>query len=67
MPAREGRPPFRADHVGSLLRPVTLRQAFRRHTADEMGDAEFKQLQDQIIRDVVGMQAADGIACRYRW
>jgi 5-methyltetrahydropteroyltriglutamate--homocysteine methyltransferase len=61
MPAREGRPPFRADHVGSLLRPVTLRQAFRRHTADEMGDAEFKQLQDQIIRDVVGMQAQTGL------
>lgn len=61
MPSREGRPPFRADHVGSLLRPVTLRQAFRRHTADEMGDAEFKQLQDQIIRDVVGMQAQTGL------
>ena len=26
-----------------------------------MGDAEFKQLQDQIIRDVVGMQAQTGL------
>src|SRR4051794_32909279 len=32
MPIRpNGRPPFRADHVGSLLRPAALREAFRRH------------------------------------
>ena len=29
MPSVQGRPPFRADHVGSLLRPPALRQAFR--------------------------------------
>ena len=29
----KGRPPFRADHVGSLLRPQALKQAFRRHGA----------------------------------
>ena len=28
---RRQRPPFRADHVGSLLRPKELRDAFRRH------------------------------------
>ena len=39
--AAKGRPPFRADHVGSLLRPAALRQAFRRHAAKEIGDAEF--------------------------
>ena len=38
-----GRPPFRADHVGSLLRPAELRQAFRRHAAGEIGDVEFER------------------------
>ena len=53
----KGRPPFRADHVGSLLRPAPLRQAFRAHGAKEIGDAEFKRIQDQCIRDVVALQA----------
>jgi 5-methyltetrahydropteroyltriglutamate--homocysteine methyltransferase len=57
----KGRPPFRADHVGSLLRPAALRQAFRRHAAREISDAEFGKLQDQCIRDVVAMQEQVGL------
>jgi 5-methyltetrahydropteroyltriglutamate--homocysteine methyltransferase len=57
----KGRPPFRADHVGSLLRPPALRQAFRRHAAKEIGDAEFDRLQDQCIRDVVALQTDVGL------
>lgn len=49
-------PPFRADHVGSLLRPAPLRQAFRRRSAGEIGEAEFEAVQDQCIRDAVRMQ-----------
>ena len=49
-----GRPPFRADHVGSLLRPPPLRQAFRDHPAKKIDDARFAEIQDQCIRDVVG-------------
>ena len=60
----KGRPPFRADHVGSLLRPPALRQAFRRHAAKEIGDAEFDRLQDQCIRDVVRL-AGPRSACRW--
>src|SRR5690242_17592423 len=56
-----GRPPFRADHVGSLLRPAALRQAFRRHAAKEISDAEFGRLQDQCIRAVVAMQEQVGL------
>jgi 5-methyltetrahydropteroyltriglutamate--homocysteine methyltransferase len=52
----DGRPPFRADHVGSLLRPAALRQAFRRHHAGQIGDAEFARVQDACIRDAVRMQ-----------
>ncbi len=51
-----GRPPFRADHVGSLLRPAALRQAFRRHHDGEIDDAEFAIVQDRCIRDAVRMQ-----------
>src|SRR5207342_820870 len=61
MPSAQGRPPFRADHVGSLLRPQILRQAFRQHASREIGDAEFKKLQDECIRDVVTLQASVGL------
>ncbi len=57
----QGRPPFRADHVGSLLRPPALRQAFRRHAAGEIDDTAFAALQDQCIRDVVKMQEDVGL------
>jgi 5-methyltetrahydropteroyltriglutamate--homocysteine methyltransferase len=53
---RDGRPPFCADHVGSLLRPQLLRQAFRRHAANEIGDDEFERIQDDCIRAAVRMQ-----------
>ena len=62
MPSAQGRPPFRADHVGSLLRPQILRQAFRQHASQEIGDAEFKKLQDECIRDVVTLQESVGLA-----
>src|SRR5262245_5469743 len=60
MPS-QGRPPFRADHVGSLLRPAVLRHAFRNHAAGEISDAEFAGLQDECIRDVVALQEQVGL------
>ena len=56
-----GRPPFRADHIGSLLRPQALRQAFRRHAAGELGDDAFAALQDRCIREVVALQEQTGL------
>jgi 5-methyltetrahydropteroyltriglutamate--homocysteine methyltransferase len=61
MRSAQGRPPFRADHVGSLLRPQILRQAFRQHASQEIDDAEFKKLQDQCIREVVALQESVGL------
>ncbi len=62
MPVRPtGRPPFRADHVGSLLRPAALREAFRRHAAGQIDDAEFGRIQDGCIRDVVALQQECGL------
>jgi len=56
-----GRPPFRADHIGSLLRPQALRQAFRAHAAGTLSDADFRAAQDAAIRDVVKLQEACGL------
>jgi 5-methyltetrahydropteroyltriglutamate--homocysteine methyltransferase len=55
------RPPFRADHVGSLLRPKTLREAFRRHAGGELPAQAFQDIQDQAIRDVVRLQEEAGL------
>jgi 5-methyltetrahydropteroyltriglutamate--homocysteine methyltransferase len=57
----DGRPPFRADHVGSLLRPPVLRQAFRQHAGNEIGDDEFVRIQDDCVRDAVRMQEEIGL------
>lgn len=51
-----GRPPFRADHIGSLLRPAPLRQAFRQRAQGEIDEREFSRIQDDAIRDVVRLQ-----------
>jgi methionine synthase II (cobalamin-independent) len=55
------RPPFRADHVGSLLRPKALRDAHRRHAAGELSAAEFVAAQDAAIRDAVRLQEEAGL------
>ena len=56
-----GRPPFRADHIGSLLRPRKLRQAFRAHAAKELPDPAFRAAQDAAIRDVLKLQEECGL------
>ena len=57
----DGRPPARVDHVGSLLRPAALRQAFRQHASREIGDDAFARVQDECIEDVVRKQEAVGL------
>ncbi|HKA72500.1 MAG TPA: 5-methyltetrahydropteroyltriglutamate--homocysteine S-methyltransferase [Xanthobacteraceae bacterium] len=56
-----GRPPFRADHVGSLLRPPALRQAFRQFATHEIDARSFARIQDDCIRDVVRLQEQVGL------
>jgi 5-methyltetrahydropteroyltriglutamate--homocysteine methyltransferase len=56
-----GRPPFRADHIGSLLRPARLRQAFRDYSERKIGEAEFRSIQDEAIRGVVKLQEDVGL------
>ncbi len=54
-------PPFRAEHIGSLLRPKDLTAAFRQFNAGEITEAEFAVAQDAAIRAVVDEQAAAGL------
>jgi 5-methyltetrahydropteroyltriglutamate--homocysteine methyltransferase len=48
--------PFRADHVGSLLRPQELHEARAKHRRGEIDAAALKAVQDRCIRDVVALQ-----------
>ncbi|PYR28224.1 MAG: 5-methyltetrahydropteroyltriglutamate--homocysteine S-methyltransferase [Acidobacteria bacterium] len=54
-------PPFRADHVGSLLRPQALLAARRRTRDGEMSRDELRQIEDTHVRDVVGKQEGIGL------
>ncbi|MCW2995157.1 MAG: Cobalamin-independent synthase, Catalytic domain [Conexibacter sp.] len=72
--SQRNRPPFRADHVGSLLRPPGLLHARAEHAAGRIDDAELRAAEDGAIRDVVAMQrdvglrsATDGEFRRASW
>ena len=54
-------PPYRAEHIGSLLRPASLTAAFRAWSAGEIDDARFRQTQDECIREVVALQEGIGL------
>jgi methionine synthase II (cobalamin-independent) len=54
-------PPFRADHVGSLLRPRNLLQAREDHKAGKIGAPELRRIEDESIREVVQMQEEIGL------
>jgi 5-methyltetrahydropteroyltriglutamate--homocysteine methyltransferase len=55
-------PPFRADHVGSLLRPPALLDARARFAAGEIDAAELRGIEDEAIADVVRMQGDVGLS-----
>ena len=55
------RPPFRADHVGSLLRPAPLKEARERHLRGEIDAAALESVEDAEIRRVVARQEALGL------
>ncbi len=63
------RPPFRADQVGSLLRPQRLKEARERLLGPQTSDrslgphdsAELRAIEDECIREVVAMQERVGL------
>ena len=54
-------PPFRADHVGSLLRPAALLTARDDHANGRISAEELRAAEDESIRHVVAMQAEVGL------
>ncbi len=71
---RRTSPPFRADHVGSLLRPPELKAAREAHKEGRIDAEELRVAEDEAIRAVVRMQrdvglqsATDGEFRRTAW
>jgi len=55
------KPPFRADHVGSLLRPAALANARARHKRGDLPADELRAVEDAAIRAVVARQESIGL------
>ena len=55
------RPPFRADHVGSLLRPLPLKQARAQRTLGEITGDQLKAVEDREIAAVIKRQEEIGL------
>ena len=53
--------PFRADHVGSLLRPASLKEARARRERGEISAGEMAAAEDAAIERIVARQAAAGL------
>src|SRR5262249_9969979 len=60
MPPRTS-PPFRADHVGSLLRPPQLRQARDDFAAGKTTAGQLRATEDEAIRGAVALQQKAGL------
>ena len=54
-------PPFRADHVGSLLRPKPVMEMRERRANGEVSAAELRAVEDEWIRDAVKKQEGVGL------
>ncbi|HWC81024.1 MAG TPA: 5-methyltetrahydropteroyltriglutamate--homocysteine S-methyltransferase [Pseudonocardiaceae bacterium] len=54
-------PPFRADHVGSLLRPARVHEAREKLASGAITTADLRQVEDEAIREVVDMQRGAGL------
>jgi 5-methyltetrahydropteroyltriglutamate--homocysteine methyltransferase len=59
--ADAARPPFRADHVGSLLRPPEVLRAREDFAAGRINAEQLKQVEDTAIREIIRMQGEAGL------
>lgn len=55
-------PPFRADHVGSFLRPSYLLEARAKKAAGKITSEELREVEDRAIEEVVRLQAEVGLS-----
>jgi len=56
-----GKGPFRADHVGSLLRPAKLQQARIQRMRKNITAEKLREIEDEAVRDVVKLQEDAGL------
>jgi 5-methyltetrahydropteroyltriglutamate--homocysteine methyltransferase len=61
MTMRRATPPFRADHVGSLLRPAALKEARAKHAAGTISAEELKAIENREIERLVKKQEEIGL------
>ena len=61
MPTATARPPFRADHVGSLLRPAALKEARARYARGEIDAGALAAVEDGAIATIIKKQEAIGL------
>ena len=54
-------PPFRADHVGSLLRPPELREARAKRASGEISAGELQAVEDKAIAEVIAKEESVGL------
>src|SRR5712691_2441017 len=55
------KPPFRADHVGSLLRPAALKEARARRERGEITAAQLQEVENREIEKAIGKQEEVGL------
>ena len=55
------RPPFRADHVGSILRTAPLKEAREKHFAGKLSAGDLKAVEDVEIRKIIRKQEEIGL------
>jgi 5-methyltetrahydropteroyltriglutamate--homocysteine methyltransferase len=58
---KRAKPPFRADHVGSLLRPQSLKEARAKREKGEISAAELKAVEDREIDKIIAKQQETGL------
>jgi 5-methyltetrahydropteroyltriglutamate--homocysteine methyltransferase len=56
-----GKPPFRADHVGSLLRPQSVLDARDRRAEGAISIEELREVEDAAIKDAIKLQEDVGL------
>lgn len=56
------RPPFRADVVGSLLRPQAIHQARARRQNGQLSGEELRDIEDRCVEEAVAMQKGVGLS-----
>jgi 5-methyltetrahydropteroyltriglutamate--homocysteine methyltransferase len=59
--ATRSTPPFRADHVGSFLRPPALVEAREQFRTGKLSRVQLREAEDAAIRDVVRLQEDVGL------